>query len=97
MEEKEVKKNKSLWKKILLVILDILVILLACYFIIAYVNFKKISNNEEPILIASVEEYEQDNHHVKVYNGVIYRIVYDEIPGDSVVLKLKLWFMEDIG
>ena len=91
----ELKPKRRIFRKIFLFIIDILFILLAIYFIIAYVNFKKISNDEEPILINKTIEYKEGNHEVKVY-GFIYKIVYDKIPGESVVLRLKLWFMKDL-
>ena len=92
----ELKPKRRIFRKIFLFIIDILFILLAIYFIIAYVNFKKISNDEEPILINKTIEYKEGNHEVKVYDGVIYKIVYDKIPGESVVLRLKLWFMKEL-
>ena len=82
-------------KKIVMIILDVIIVLLAIYFVIGYVNFKKISNNEEPMPIYKESSYSTDDGVIKVYDGLIYKIVRNEIPGKNVKLSLKLWFMDN--
>lgn len=82
-------------KKTIMIILDVVVLLLAVYFVIGYINFNKISNNEKPMPIYTEKSYKTDDGEIKVYDGVIYKIVRYEIPGKNVKLSLKLWFMDN--
>ena len=82
--------------KIIMIIIDVVIVLLALYFVLGYINFKKISNDEKPISIYNEKSYETDEGTVTVYDSIIYKIVKYKIPGKNITLRLKLWFMEDI-
>ena len=45
-------------KKTIVVILEVIVVLLIFWFIIGYINFGKITNNEEPLFVVSEKSYE---------------------------------------
>ena len=82
-------------KKIIMIILDVIIVLLAVYFVIGYINFSKISKNEEPMPIYKESSYKTNDGEIKVYDGIIYKIVRYEIPGKNIKLSLKLWFMDN--
>ncbi len=91
------KPKKNIFKRILIIVVDILVLLLVAYFILGYINFSRISKDEEPYLMEVKDSYQYDNYYVTVYDGKIYKIVKQEEIGKRVVLQLKLWFMDDVS
>jgi len=88
------KKKKV--RKLIFIIVDIFVLLLALYFILGYVNFIRVSKNQEPYLIFDDHSYEEKDAIVHVWHGGIYKIVRHEIPNKSITMRLKLWFMKDV-
>ncbi len=89
--------KKNMTKRIIIIIVDILVLLLVAYFILGYVNFSRISKDEEPYMMEKKEPYQHGNSYVTVYDGKIYKIVKQEEVGEKVLLQLKLWFMKDVS
>lgn len=79
-------------KKIIMIILDVVVILLALYFVLGYVNFKRIGNDKKPIAMLKEEVYNMDDDVIYVYDGIIYKIVKYEFSNKDISLDLKLWF-----
>ena len=88
-------KKKTI-RNVILAIIDVIVILLAVYFVIGYVNFYKIKNNEKPLFVVRENSYGNGSGNVVVYDNIIYKIVNYEIPDESLSIGLKLWFMEDV-
>ncbi len=82
-------------KKIITIVLEIIVIALILWFVLGYINFGKIANNEKPIYVVKENYYTtKDGATVHIYDNIIYKIVVYE--KDKVMYSLKLWFMEDI-
>ena len=79
-------------KKIALIIVEILIILITLYFVFGYYNFKRISNNKEPLLMSCTDISTSEEKKVTVCNGVIYKIIRTETFNENVELSLKLWF-----
>lgn len=88
--------EKKKRRNIFLIIIDVIIVLLAVYFIIGYVNFYKISHEKEPFFVVKEDHYEINEQKIDVYDNIIYKIVRDEIPGESLNIRLKLWFMKDV-
>lgn len=88
--------KKKKFKKIIFIFVDIIVLILAIYFVFGYYNFIRISKSEEPYLILDEHTYTEDDTNVTVYHGGIYKIVRQEVPNKSITMRLKLWFMKDI-
>lgn len=83
-------------KKIIMIVVDIIVILLALYFVLGYINFNKISHDEKPVAIYKENTYNTEDGIVTVYDSIIYKIVRYEIPGKNITMRLKLWLMKDV-
>ena len=88
-------KKKKI-RNIILGIIDVVVILLAVYFVIGYVNFYKIKNNEKPIFVVQEKKYSNGSGNVHVYDNIVYKIVKYEIPEESLSIGLRLWVMKDV-
>ena len=97
MEDKKEKKKKNAILKGLFILVDILALLLALYFVLGYVNFVKIKDNKEPYLIHDTKTYKTDDgDNVTVYDAIIYKIVEHEIPNKQKTFRVRLWFSKDI-
>ena len=83
-------------KKTIAIILEVIVVLLIFWFIIGYINFGKITNNEEPLLVVSEKSYEHEGGTVTVYNNIIYKIVVHKDANSEIMYSLKLFFMKDV-
>jgi len=92
------KKKRNPVAKAIMIILDVLVLALALYFVLGYVNFVKIGNKEEPYLISNTKSYKTTKgDNVTVYDAIIYKIVKHEVPNENMTIRIKLWFQEDIN
>lgn len=83
-------------KKIIMIILDVVVVFLALYFILGYINFNRIRDNKKPIAMLNEKPYNIGDNTIYVYNGIIYKIVKYEFPDKDISLDLKLWFEKDV-
>ncbi len=83
-------------KKIIVVILEVIVVLLIFWFILGYINFGKITNGKEPVLVVKETSYEKDGGSVKVYDNIIYKIVVYKDANSEITYSLKLFFMKDL-
>jgi len=83
-------------KKTIVVILEVIVVLLILWFILGYINFGKITNNEEPLLVVNEKSYEYEGGNVTVYDNIIYKIVVYKDVNSEIMYSLKLFFMKDI-
>ena len=97
MKEQKMKKRRN----IIWVIIDIFIVLVVIYFGFGYLNFFKISNEEEPLFKFEepVTYKPQDSDAiVKVYNYKIYKIVETrtDVPKKTITYSMKLWFMKDV-
>ncbi len=75
--------------------------------IVAYLNYNRLENDEEPAYYSSMEEYKIDDEgnkldknadegeNVTVYNYYIYKVV-EHYNNDGRQVSLKLWFLDDV-
>lgn len=89
------KKNKKI-RNIIFIIIDIIIVLIVVYFVLGYLNFFKISKEQEPLLAGEKKEYNKDNGIVTVHDYTIYKIVEYKIPEQNITYSMKLWFMDDV-
>ncbi len=89
------KKNKKL-KTTIWIIIDVIIVLIVAYFVIGYLNFFKISKNENPIIEGKQNSYQKGAGTVTVHNYTLYKIVEYEIPDQNITYSMKLWFMDDV-
>ena len=59
------KKNKKI-RNIIFIIIDIVIVLIVAYFVLGYLNFFKISKEQEPLFAGEKKEYVKDNGVVTV-------------------------------
>lgn len=83
-------------KKTIVIVLEVIVVLLIFWFILGYINFGRISNEEEPVYVVKEKTYEKDGGTVKVYDNILYKIVVYRNSSDEIVYSLKLFFMKDV-
>ena len=83
-------------KKIITIVLEIIVVLLIFWFILGYINFGKIVNNEEPLFVVSEKNYEYEGGTVNVYDNIIYKVVVYKDVNSEIMYSLKLFFMKDV-
>lgn len=83
-------------KKVIVTILEVIVVLLIFWFILGYINFGKITNNEKPLFVVSEKSYEYEGGRVDVYNNIIYKIVVYKDINSEITYSLKLFFMKDV-
>ncbi len=88
------KKNKA--KNTFFIILDIIIVIIVIYFIIGYLNFFKITKNQEPLIKGTVNSYTKNGGEVVVNNYKLYKIVKYTIPNKNISYSMKLWFMDDV-
>lgn len=89
------KKNKKI-RNTIFIIIDILILFVVAYFVLGYLNFYKISKDQEPLFAGEKKEYNKDNGIVTVHNYTIYKIVEYKIPNQNITYSMKLWFMDDV-
>ncbi len=90
------KKRKV--RNFIMAILDVLIVLIVVYFIIGYINFYNLSNDKEPFFVVKEDNYTTTSgDKIYTYDNIIYKIVKQEKPGESISYSLKLWFMDDIN
>lgn len=89
------KKNKKI-RNIIFIIIDIVIVLIVAYFVLGYLNFFKISKEQEPLFAGEKKEYVKDNGVVTVHDYTIYKIVEYKIPEQTITYSMKLWFMDDV-
>lgn len=81
-------------KKVILIIFDVIAVFLILWFVLGYINFGRISNEKEPVLVIKEYEYVKDEEvNIKVYDNIIYKIVVQS--DEEKIYSLKLWFMDD--
>ena len=96
---KELHEYKPKRKKIniIMIIVDIFIILLVCYFVIGYLNFSKIKDGKDPVFVVDTKTYNYDSNTViTVYDNKIYKVVKQENKDKNIIYSLKLWFMDDV-
>lgn len=90
------RRKKSKARNTILLILDVIIVLVVIYFILGYINFFKISKEQEPLFEGQEIKYERGKGEVTVHDYKIYKIVEHKIPKKNISYSLKLWFMEDV-
>lgn len=93
--DNKVRKKKKR-KNLFWLIIDAIIVLIVVYFVIGYVNFYKISQDQKPLFEGETSEYVKNNGVVKVNDYKIFKIVSFEIPDQTITYSMKLWFMEDV-
>lgn len=96
---KELNEFKPRKKKInvIMIVIDVIIILLVIYFVIGYVNFTKIKDGKDPVLVIDTKTYDYDsNTIITVYDNKIYKVVKQENKDKNIIYSLKLWFMDDV-
>ena len=83
-------------KKVIVTIFEVIVVLLIFWFILGYINFGKIANNEEPLYVVNEKSYEYEGGTVDVYDNIIYKIVVYKDVNSEILYSLKLFFMKDV-
>ena len=53
-------RSKSKTKSVIFIILDIVIVLIAVYFVIGYFNFFKISKEQKPVIEGKVNTYQKN-------------------------------------
>ena len=97
MEETVTKKKKNIFVKIIVIILDILALLFALYFVLGFFNFMQVKDGKEPYLISETKTYKTSTgDNVTVYDAIIYKIVEHEVPNVNKTIRIRLWFSKDI-
>lgn len=94
--KKEKNRDKKFNTNIIFYILDALLVIIAIYFMLGYINFYKYSNDQKPLFTFSEKKYQVPDGNVTVKNYYIYKIVRHEVTNNSVTYGLKLWFMKDV-
>ncbi|MGM9879570.1 MAG: hypothetical protein ACI31R_06085 [Bacilli bacterium] len=89
------KKNKKI-RNTIFIIIDIIIVLVVAYFVLGYLNFFKISKNQEPLFAGEKKEYTKNDGIVTVHDYTIYKIVEYKIPAQNITYSMKLWFMDDV-
>lgn len=91
----EKKKKKGPVKIIINIIVWIVLIFLIASAIIGYVDFQRISENQEPYMVLDEKSYTKDDSNVTVYKNIVYKIVKVE-NNKGTSIKLKPFFMSDL-
>lgn len=89
-------RKKSKTRNIILIILDIIIVLIAIYFVIGYFNFFRITKEQKPVTDGKVTTYQKNGGEVTVNNYTVYKIVKYQVPNQKVSYSMKLWFMDDV-
>ncbi len=88
--------NRRKKKNIAFIILDVIIVLVVIYFIIGYLNFFKITKNQDPIFEGKTSTYEKNGGEVVVNDYKVYKIVKYTVPNKKISYSMKLWFMDDV-
>lgn len=95
-KDKKEKRGKSVIGTVISIVLWIIVILIFAMGVIGFVNFDRVQNGKDLILLVDEQNYVEGNIEVEVHNFGVYKIV-KTVDQEGYTYSLKLWFMDDIS
>ncbi len=72
-------------KKTLKIVLSIMIILVALYTMIIYIDINRVESFREPIFAISSELRDYENYSKEVYKGLGYRIEIDRVENQKII------------